>query len=88
MNFLSVLIIPALVSSFYCLMVCVCVAGRMSKSTNHLVRLPIVLLGAAAAWAILRTIEGNWHVEWSAVAHAVLMIVAGLILALRPRIRT
>lgn len=85
---MNVLIIPALVSSFYCLMVCVCVAGRMSKSTNHIVRIPVVLLGAAAAWAILRTIEGNWQVSWAAISHAITMILAAIVLALSPRIRT
>lgn len=88
MNFITILVIPALVSSFYCLMVCVCIAGRMSKSTRHMIRIPIVLVGAAAAWAILRTIEGNWHPSLSAVSHAVTMIAAGFILALCPRIRT
>lgn len=88
MNFITILVIPAIVSSFYCLMVCVCVAGRMSKSTRHVIRFPVVLLGAAAAWAILRTIEGDWHLSWSAISHAVTMIAAGFILALCPRIRT
>lgn len=88
MSFLSILVIPALVSSFYCLMVCVCIAGRMSKTTSHTIRLPIVILGAAAAWAILRTIEGGWHINWSAITHAVTMILAAIVLALCPRIRT
>ncbi|MNO44411.1 hypothetical protein D3C76_346540 [compost metagenome] len=88
MNALSILVIPALVSSFYCLMVCVCVAGRMSRSTSHIIRFPIVILGAVAAWAILRTIEGNWQINWSAISHAVTMILAAIVLALCPRIRT
>lgn len=88
MNILNILIIPALVSSFYCLMVCVCIAGRMSRKTSHIIRFPIVLIGAAAAWAILRTIEGNWQVNWSAISHAVIMILAAITLARYPRIRT
>lgn len=88
MSIINILIIPALVSSFYCLMVCVCIAGRMSKTTSHLIRFPIVILGAIAAWAILRTIEGDWHVNWSAISHAITMILAAIVLALCPRIRT
>jgi hypothetical protein len=88
MSILNILVIPALVSSFYCLMVCVCIAGRMSRSTNHIIRIPIVLIGAAAAWAILRTIEGNWQANGPAISHAVTMILAAIVLAASPRIRT
>jgi len=85
---MTILVIPALVSAFYCLMVCVCVAGRMSKDTSGTIRWPIVVLGAVAAWAILRTLEGNWQVNVGAVTHALAVIVGAIILAATPKIRT
>lgn len=85
---MTILVIPTLVSAFYCLMVCVCVAGRMSKETSGSIRWPIVLLGAVAAWAILRTLEGDWHVNWEAITHALVVIGGAIILALQPKIRT
>lgn len=85
---MNILVIPALVSAFYCLMVCVCVAGRMSKETSGSIRWPIVVLGAVAAWAILRTLEGNWQVNWGAITHALSVIAGAIVLALTPKIRT
>lgn len=85
---MSVLIIPVLISAFYCLMVCVCVAGRMSRHTRLIIRMPVVILGAVAAWAILRTLEGDWHISWQTVSHAIVVIAGAVILAMRPRIRT
>lgn len=85
---MTILVIPAIVSAFYCLMVCVCVAGRMSKDTSGAVRWPVVVLGAVAAWAILRTLEGNWQVNIGAVTHALAVIAGAIILALTPKIRT
>jgi len=85
---MTILVIPTLVSAFYCLMVCVCVAGRMSKDTKGIIRWPIVTLGAVAAWAILRTFEGDWHVNWAPITHALIVIVGALILVLTPKIRT
>ena len=85
---MTILVIPTLVSAFYCLMVCVCAAGRMSKDTKGVIRWPIVVMGAVAAWAILRTLEGNWHVNWEAITHALVVIAGAIILALQPKIRT
>lgn len=85
---MTILVIPTLVSAFYCLMVCVCVAGRMSRDTKGVIRWPVVVMGAVAAWAILRTLEGGWQVNWASTAHAVIVIVGALVLALSPRINT
>lgn len=85
---MNILIVPALVSAFYCLMVCVCVTGRMSKDTKGVIRWPVVAMGAVAAWAILRTLEGGWQVNWSSIAHAAIVIIGALVLALSPRIKT
>lgn len=85
---MTILVIPTLVSAFYCLMVCVCVAGRMSKDTKGIIRWPIVVMGAVAAWAILRTFEGSWQVNLGAITHALAVIAGAIILALTPKIRT
>lgn len=85
---MTILVIPTLVSAFYCLMVCVCVAGRMSKDTKGVIRWPVVMMGAIAAWAILRTLEGNWQVNWASISHAVIVIVGAIVLAVSPRIKT
>lgn len=85
---MTILVIPALVSAFYCLMVCVCVAGRMSRDTKGVIRWPVVVMGAVAAWAILRTLEGGWQVNWASIAHAVIVIVGAIVLAASPRIKT
>lgn len=85
---MTILVIPTLVSAFYCLMVCVCVAGRMSRDTKGVIRWPIVTMGAVAAWAILRTLEGGWQVNLPSIAHAIIVIVGAIVLAISPRIKT
>lgn len=85
---MTILVIPTLVSAFYCLMVCVCVAGRMSRDTKGMIRWPIVVMGAVAAWAILRTFEGSWQANWASIAHSIIVIAGALVLAAMPKINT
>lgn len=85
---LKFLIVPVLISAFYCLMVCVCVTGRMSGDTKAMVRWPIVVLGAVSAWAILKTLEGGWQPNLPTFVHATVLVGGALFLALRPRIQT
>ena len=72
----------------YCVMVCTCVAGRMTKDTNGLIRWPVLALGATAFFALLRTLEGQWYPGPDAVAHGLIVVVGALALALSPRIPT
>jgi hypothetical protein len=84
----SLLVFLIILASGYCLIVSVCVAGRMSKETAHAVRLPIVAIGGLSAWAIIRTAAGGWGFDPVALGHAVIISIAALALAFSPRIPT
>lgn len=72
----------------YCVMVCTCVAGRMTKDTRGLIRWPVLALGATAFFALLRTLEGQWYPGPDAIAHGLIVVVGALALAFSPRIPT
>ena len=76
------------IAAGYCLTVCVCVAGRMTPQTRHLIRWPVVLLGSLAFWAILRTIMGDWSLSLPDVSHAVSVVIGAGVLAMLPRLST
>lgn len=84
----NLLIIPVLVSAFYCLMVCVCIVGRMDRHTSGAIRWPIVALGAVSAWAILRTVEGGWQPGLTTYAQAAVLVGGAIFLAVTPKIKT
>lgn len=84
----KILILPVLLAAAYCLMVSICVAGRMSRATTPVVRWPILIIGYMAAWAILRTIEGDWSTDLPAIIHGAAVVGFALTLAVSPRIPT
>lgn len=82
------LILLVLLSSSYCVMVCVCVAGRMTRATRASIRWPVLALGAIAFFAILRTLEGHWYPGADSIVHGITVTAGALILAVMPRIQT
>lgn len=75
-------------SALYCVIVSIAVTARMDRSTQPFVRWPVLLLGTAAAWAILRTVSGSWCPGALAVTHAAVVVAGAAILAMTPRIQT
>lgn len=84
----SFLLLVVFLCASYCVMVCVCVAGRMTKETRSLIRWPVLALGATAFFALLRTLEGQWYPGPDAVAHGLIVVVGAIALAFSPRIPT
>lgn len=84
----QVLIFLVVVSAMYALMVTVCVSGRMTRSTKHVIRWPVIFLGGLASWALLRTATGNWGLSVTDIGHAVTVISGAVALAMMPRIPT
>lgn len=82
------LILPITVAAMYALMVCVCIAGRMSRNTPHIQRVIITGLGFLAAWAVLRTVAGDWPASPVAALHAISVLLGAATLAYLPRIST
>ncbi len=82
------LILLVALAASYSIMVAVCVSGRMTRQTRHVIRWPVMALGGLACWALLRTVEGDWSMSAVDVAHAATVITGGLVLAVSPRIRT
>lgn len=82
------LILLVALAAAYSIMVSVCVSGRMTRQTRHVIRWPVMALGGLACWALLRTVEGDWSMSAVDVGHAVTVIAGGVILAISPRIRT
>lgn len=72
----------------YLLMVSVCVSARMSKSTKHRIRWPIVLLGFLAMWAILRTFQADWAPTLADSIHGIVVVGGAVILKFLPRLST
>lgn len=84
----QVLIILVALAATYSIMVSVCVSGRMTRQTRHVIRWPVMALGGLACWALLRTVEGDWSMSAIDMSHAVTVIAGGVILAVMPRIPT
>lgn len=84
----SFLLLMVFLCSFYCVMVCTCVAGRMTPDTRSIVRWPVLALGATAFFALLRTLEGHWYPGADAIAHGFIVVAGALALAFSPRIPT
>ncbi len=85
---LSFLLLVIFLCSSYCVMVCTCVAGRMTRNTRALVRWPVMVLGAIAFFALLRTLEGHWYPGPDAIAHGFIVVIGTIVLVLSPRIPT
>lgn len=84
----QVLILFVALAAAYLVMVTVCVSGRMTRQTKHLIRWPVTLLGGLACWALLRTVTGDWSSSTIDVSHAVTVVVGAAALAVMPRIPT
>lgn len=82
------LLLAVFLCAAYCVMVCVCVAGRMTRDTRSLIRWPVMALGATAFFALLRTLEGQWYPGPDAIAHGIIVVGGAIALALSPRIPT
>ena len=81
-------IFPVALASMYALMVSVCVAGRMTRRTKHVLRFTIAALGFLAFWALLRTVTGDWTLNAPDIGHALLVVIGAAALAFTPRIKT
>jgi hypothetical protein len=83
-----VVALPVIVAALYSIFVGLCVTGRMNKKTNHLVRIAVISAAGLSFWAILRTIAGNWELDWTSIGHGISVIIAALVISRHPRIPT
>lgn len=84
----QILILLVALAATYSIMVTVCVSGRMTRRTRHLIRWPVTMLGGLACWALLRTVEGDWSMSAIDISHAATVVIGATMLAIMPKIPT
>lgn len=75
------------VASIYIMLVSICVAGRMTRSTRSTVRWSVMAIAGIAAWTVLRVATVGPD-DFLSSSLSAITVAGAFILAMFPRIRT